>query len=458
MTGRPLRFLRSRRAASYLLVYLTVFLFIDTLLPFGGPQSEAVKEWALEHPALDRFVAPLGLHDPYTSPWFLVPALWLAVSTCACALERTVGALRAYRSRGMLTAADVRRLDAEPTVLFAFTPSEGHEPLAHAESVLRALRMRVRRGPAALTADSRALGLAGSPLFHVALGLLFVFAMLGWLTRWEGGFYALRDRPVTEVASSYLPGWTKGLFFGNGHTGYTFTVTEVIPDLSVDGVPVGTAVRLVVRDGERIVKEDLVRTNRPMRFGRTMVHHLKGRIGNALVFSIESSDTPEPVQTEVAFKTNAQSPSGVESWSAVLGMPGGGESSLLIEPARDRKVMVRVGAYGTEPEKSVALGRGESTALPGGGVFTVDELTRYAEVTVVHDWSVPVLYLMFVLSSLGAAITVALPYRRVYAKLVDAAGDGTAVLACVVLAQKSDPAFRLRLIEAFEVHGFERLD
>lgn len=462
MVRRAWSFLRSRRAANYLLLYLTVFFIIGTLLPYGGPESDTVRQWAERNPTLNRIVEPLGLHDPYTTPWFIVPALWLALSTCACALERTLGALKVYRERVLITHGIASRLGEHPDarLLAPVGVDAPHEVLEIAERALKGLRMRARRGPVVLTAHAHALGLAGSPLFHVALGLLFVFATAGWLTRFEGGFYAARNRPVRELATSYLPGASKGALFGDRHTGYEFTVTDVIAEHTVDGVVVGTAARLMVKDGDRVLADTLVHTNRPLHIGSMLVHHLKDRIGLAAVLSIEPTGGGAPLENEAFFPKDPADPARIGPWTGEVTLADGRTYPVRLDPRPAEEVTVTVGIPGSVDATSAVLGEGDAMTLPDGSRLRVLDLTRYAEITVVHDWSVPWLYAMFALGSIGVALTVFWPYRRVVLKVetLDASGsDRRSTLSCVVFAQKTDPAFRFRVLDGLQRAGFERI-
>lgn len=455
MLARVWRRLRSRRAASYLLVYLTIFFGIATLIPWGGPESVEVKTWAAEHPMVAPLVSALGMFDPYTTPWFLIPALWLAGSTCACAVERAISCGRTFRSRGRLTASDLTRLERPGVLRFRTPASAEPDTLARVAGVLaRRHRMKVRREPSALAAYARTLGLLGSPLFHVSMGLLFVLATAGWLTRAEGGIELIRGVPALEQESSYLSGSRKGVFFLDSYTGYELTLKEVAEAYELDGIVRGSAVTLEVRDNGALVASSDVYSNRPLRLGGTLIHHLKGRIGLAAIVSIEDTVSPQPVIMPIKFRMDANAPVGYAAYEATLTAPGREAIALSVSPERGARLRV-VTRRGTEPAITKLLRKGEPYAIPQGPTLEVTDLSRWAEVTVVHDWSIPWLYLMFTLGSIGVALTVFMPYRSVVAGVSDS--DPTE-LRVLVRTQRSDPAFRLRVAEALEADGFERID
>lgn len=455
--ARLWRGLRSRRVASYLLVYVTAFFGVATLVPWGGPESPEVMEWAAANPFAESVVRALGMHDPYTTPWFLVPALWLAASTCACAYERTVSALRVMRSQGSVKSGDLRSLEGADALHFRLPASGDADPLDRVAAVARSVGMRVRRGPVAIFGYSRSIGLLGSPVFHAAMGLLFVFATMGWLTRAEGGIALLRDRAKEDARASYLAGATTGLLFGDAYTGYELTVREVIENHIVDGVGRGSAARIEVRDDDRLVRSQLVYTNHPLRLGTTLIHHPKDRWGLAAVISVGDTGSVQAQTIEVPFERDPDAPLGHRPYLFTIEPSVGEAIDVSVTPDKAARLAILAGSRDRAIKSDAVIGEGESFVIPRGPRITVVELTRWAEVTVVRDWSVPFLYLMFILGTVGVTLTMYVPYRSLIARTARRADGDETVVSVVVRAQKNDPAFRLRVMEAFQNDGFERI-
>lgn len=136
------------------------------------------------------------------------------------------------------------------------------------------------------------------------------------------------------------------------------------------------------------------------------------------------------------------------------------QSFDIADPSTDTTVSIRVAAAGQGKAKLTVvdgtrqrehvMAVGDSRQISKGLVLTADRLGTYVKLTVVDDWSVPWLYLMFGLACFGSILSVFVPPRTVTAMLVtpEASVSGpaevpkqTRMLHYVVRCPKNDPAF-----------------
>lgn len=435
------RFLRSRRLAIWLIVGITAYSLLVTAVPLGSDADPKVKAWAAANPLAERFAQLLGLHHAYTTPWFLGAAALLTASTIACSLERTGQALRAWRQRGKVDSRLINRLEKSPTFVWV-APAEisDDDALMHAEKQLRGLRLSVKRGPSLVEARSNDIGALGSPLFHWGLVALFVLAGLGQLTRSEGVLPLRIGGTVQETHEAYTA-IKEAPLFNERHSGLRLTAVAINPDILVDGVKRGAAPRLELSgpDG-KLVKRQWVYPNNPLSY-RGMTVHSKDT-GPALLVSVRSRDA---TQTRVFYlKRSEEATYGIVPLTVEFA-DGNKVYPVTIAPRPGRRVAFIIsGPPKGIPAEQIAQAGG-TAKLPGGSVLEIVELGAYAELNVVHDWSVLPIYAAFALGLAGLALSIFMPPRVVWVKRASADTGGLKVL---VSNRRIDPAFGLRVRRA----------
>ncbi len=447
---RLLTLLRSRRLASWLLVGITVYAWVSTLVPLEWAGAAAIAKWDVEHPALAGIVALLGLHQAYSNPVFIIAVVLVTASTTACAWERSRFALRAWRARGAASEGALRRLRNSPTIVVDLPGDVGEQRALDATaSAIGAMRMKVRRGGSLVDGSSGAVGLMGSPLFHWALVALFVCVGLGRLTRYEGAVRVPVGETVEDARASYM--LNAGPLSGAAFTGVGIKVDRVDPALTVDGVARGaTPFVSIIKDGKAIVGH-WVYANNPLRYGPLLIHATdSGRAVLGTLLSTGNGGGDEPL---VLFFPPGFS-STLTSSRYQLTPPGATPLTLDVAPATGSRVAVAV--VGGSQGATRTVGVGQSVTLAEGLTLRVDALTAYAQLQVANDWSVPWIYAIFVAGSLGSALTVFVRPRTVRAAVLEGPGreDGAdrtgpfTRLHVVVTHGKSDPAFPGRVERA----------
>lgn len=454
---RVLKTLRSPRLVVWLFGLLIGYSALGTLVAQGSAGDATVSAWASAHRSLEPLVAALGFHRAFSGPVFLLLALLLAASTIVCAWDRTTHSVKAFRSRPAGPEL-IERLHTSPAVVIPLTSSE--EASAGIERVLRSGHLRVTRTGDVIEGVSARLGLLGSPLFHWSLALLFVVIAFGSLTRSEGVMDIVAGTSKPDLPSSYRL-LDKGPL-GTGASGRTIAVTDVARSFrSPNGVAQGVTplVELRSEDG-MLLARDRVYPNHPLRYGTTTIH----KSGDGLGVIARLDNGVQSTRQQVLFDFDEKSPSGVDPVELSIvdqagapvadvrfdlpplsSAPAGPAIALTIRPA---------GSSGSKESSSVVLEQGRSVSIAPGAELTAEKLSRYARLSVVDDWSVPVIYALFFSALAGLTISLLLPSRRVWVLIVrDEAG---ARLHVAVRHARRDPMFRQRIEAALSEAGMER--
>ena len=432
---RVVRFLRSRRLAIALLVGLTTYAWVTTLVPLQSVNPALVAQWDLQHPRLAVLVGILGLHRAYSSPVFIAAAVLVTLSTAACSWERTLWALRGVRSGTTVSEAAARRIKEQPSFTVGVDVADRDQALDAVAGRLRAVGLRVRRGPSLMQGTSGHVGYLGSPLFHWALVGLFMFAGLGQLTRYEGHTNILVGASNQDAAESYSQTLNTGRF-ARPYTGVMFTLEQLDLDFSANGVARGASPLVAVSDNGSLVQRQWVYPNKPLRYGSLLVHNVLS--GPAFVGTVKVEQTDEQQRIVLYFDPANPVPGTFE-----LPDPTTGEIiKTAIAPVVGQRVSVTAQTGSRLATDVVATG--EAATLAEGVTVRVDQLTEYSQLKVVNDWTVPWVYAMFVLICVGATISVFVSPRTVRVMSVESA-DGSFRLHVVVSHSVSDPAFSGRI-------------
>lgn len=434
---RLLATLRSRRLAIWLLVGVTAYSFVSTLVPLESVDPVAAARWDAEHPVLAGPVNALGLHRAFSSPIFIAVAALLTVSTALCAWERSAAAWRWWRSSGVVPARIGERLRSRPDVRFELSAGEASASLEVAARALSRLGFRGEVGPRAARFSSQQLGLVGSPLFHWALVGLFLFGGLGQLARYEGFANVLEGGSFADEPDGYNVALYRAAPFAPAHTGSLFTVEDIDPAFIAEGVVRGATPRVTLsRDGS-IVASGWVHPNSPLRDGALLVH--RARTGPALELTLVATETGQQQAQTLYFDTVSGPPESLD----VQVPTTEATYTVTFTPVPGQRVAIAASGSQGRDGATVTAGPGDEVGVAPGLSVRIDRLAGYVQLKVVNDPWVPAIYLMFVLGTLGVSLTVFLPPRAVYAFAVD--GSAGSTLSLVVEARRSDPALARRV-------------
>lgn len=414
--SRVWRFLRSRTLAIWIILAFVVYSGVATTLSDG--------DWTV----------------PYRSPIFLAIAVLLTASTAACAWERTRAALKNAPVR-LPSPPTIERLRTRPGIVVS--ASAGADQLGQAERALRRLRMRVVRTGDVLEARTGLAGAFGSPIFHWALALLFVFVALGQLTRAEGSMGVVAGHSKPDAPESY--GSIETGPWAGALTGRTIAVPAVETSFTANGVDQGMTPLIEIRDAQGdVLTSGYAYPNHPVRYRSMLIHADTDGLG--AVVSVAGAGETMTQQVLLDFKDDS-----AEVEPGILGIGDSSGATLftvMLEPTSDSTVanpLVRVRASrgesmpDTAPEIDMVVPCGGSVELPDGLTLTVIDLTKYARLTVVDDWSVYWIYALFVLAVIGLVMALFFPLRAVRVLAIDDS-DG-ARLHVAVRHGRGDPHF-----------------
>lgn len=442
------RLLRSRRLALALIAAVVAYCIVGTLVAQGSLTDPKVRAWQVAHPAFAGVARALGMHQAFSAPLFLVLVTLLAISTAACAWERTRTAAAAWRSGGRVTEAEIERLRTRPTIAVPVAHPAA-EAMGDVAGALWARRFGVQQGPKLIHATSGRWSVWGSPAFHWLLTLLFVVTAFGRLTRAEGQIAAPLGVPVKDVKSSYGK-LAEGPLYP-GHSGLTLVGSDLRDFTDAGGVPRGASPVVTLRDGDRVVAAQRVYANNPLRYGRLLIH--KAGYGLAANVSIESSRGVETGRAHAALDFAPSSASGttegrfdLTAGDAVLGIAYvtipldrvGGVARERLPSAPVLEVALASGESAAR-ERTVTLVKGATMPLPGGERMKFLGADYYVRLSVADDVSIYPMYALFVLTGLALCVSLLVPYRRVLVLLTDGA-DGPSFHA-LARGRRGDPLF-----------------
>lgn len=433
---RFLQFLRSRRLAIILLVGLTVYSWLATIV---SPVSGLSRLTSI--PFVTSIAETIGFDQPFSAPLFLLAVGLVTLTTGICAWERTRIAARGF-SRPSVTEAARDRLAGSPQFVVPVDEVgfDRRTATAAAIAVLRRLHLRVDMQDEVVTGTTRAWGPAGSALFHWALVALFIFVALGQLTRYEGYINVLPGGSFSDSEGSYSEGFSGGALAGQRYTGLILSVTEVDLNFVAGGTARGPSPRVMLSDGSRELKTQWVYPNGPLRHGPLLVH--SADTVPVFLGTVTTDTTSEDRKVTLYYDFDSREPQGFTLDDAA------GGSGITVTVAPTGGGVVEVGVRNGSAELTHTAGIGESVELKQGLNLRVDELTYAAQLHVVNDWTVPWLYAMFILGILGVSAAVFLPTRSVALMVVESPGgeaDGAALAGLVLNVRcshrRSDPAF-----------------
>ncbi len=402
------RFLRSRKVAVWLLLTCAAWSVVGTSVPAA-----------------------------FTSPVFIVLLGWLTTSTAWCAWERTRSAFRALRAHEGVPTATIARLEAASVIVTI--PGDVETARTAVTGALRSIGLKSRATPRVVEGRSGRLGLLGSPLFHWSLALLFLVIAAGQLTRSEG----LIGVPVGGAVDNVPPEYgiySQGPMRGARNQDLAVAVTAMSLENVVDGVDRGPTPTVQLRRSGRTVAQGAVYPNSPLRYGSVLVHFVDR--GFVAVFAISDADGTVVDLERAYFDFDEGTELGLGSGSIDLAATGIAGAATVAptrrdDPADAPRVRITIpGSAGVEPDLEMAVG---DSLKVGESTLTLESVSEYARLSVVDDWSVYLIYLLFGLATVGVTLAVLVPTRTTWALLTQV-GDDVEVRA-LTLRPGRDPAF-----------------
>lgn len=488
------RQLTSMRTALILLLLLAIAAIPGSLVPQTSSDPNGVIQWRARDPDLARVLDFFGLFSTFSSPWFSAIYLLLFISLIGCVLPRAFHHAKAVVAAPPRTPTRLDRLEGH-TVRSA--PGDRVEALAAARAVLRRRGYRVAEYasarssaglPDSVSAERGYLRETGNLVFHVALiGVLASVAVGGGLG-YTGQRVIAEGYSFTNVLSGY-DSFNPGRFFTDGdlapfsvrldslevtyeeqaYTSYgmpldydaTVTITElgqpprteqlkVNAPLSVAGTQVyllgnGYAPVITVRDPDGRVVFSQPTLFRPMTSTLASLGVVKIPDGLAEQVGMEGFLYPTAIRLESgAFASSHPDLRGplltLEVYTGDLGLDAGQATNAYV---LDTESLTKL-AGRDAPADTIAIRVGERAELPNGlGSIELSEIPRFVALDIHSDPAQGWVLAFVVLAVGGLLLSLFIPRRRVWARVVDGPG-GTHELEWAGLARGEDP----RLAEA----------
>jgi len=426
---RVIRLLRSPKFAAWLITVICLYLVIGSIFPQRDLDRAAYEVWAAQNPVLSSVTEAIGLDAPFVHPLFFILLAVLTVSTAICFVQRTQRALRILQYTGTIDEKKAVSIRRRHTMRFDIDEQhldKGHRQLTDA---LRQLGLKIYSGPVASHAVSGRWGLLGSPIFHWSLVGLLVVISAGMLTRSEGllGVVAGFERQDVEESYGLLQ---RGPLHGE-LSGFTIGVEEDLPlQYVANGIDRGAAPMVYLRDGERELARGRVFPNQPLRYSSYMVHLSDWGLG------IVTAITEEGMGDKVSQVFIDRNPVRPEEWGTATEVFFDGTGAEIArvnfstQPGTGAAKVEVIRADGTAENQ--IMNTGDIVQLREDVTLRIDHLGSYVRLSVVDDWSIPILYALMVIALAAVSVSILVPYRAVWI-VVDRSTSKAAL--CVTIHQ-----------------------
>lgn len=429
---RSVRFLGSAGFATSLLAIVGVWSVLGSLVPQGAASTTAVGAWAATHPLAEPVVRVLGLHQAYGSPLFLACILALGLSTGLCAWQRSKAAFGRARALRGAAATDAATLRAGHDFEVACDPAlSASDVLDAASRTLGDLGIRPKRRGDVLVSTSAPWSVWGSPVFHWALLALILALTVGNLLRAEGLMGVTVGQTKPDAPESYglintgpLHDWAR--------VHRSFRVDAFDPHYTSDGIDRGPTPTVSLLDASgAVVETQMVYPNHTLKSGSLTIY--PSDYGLSATFSLvgTSGVTAGRGAMLADFSTATTVGTVPVDYLGVSDRAGEPLYRIYVSVPLDRKDGAFVRKVPSVPMARVdvrtpdgtpvfvrTIGVGGRIPLPVGDL-RLEGVGYYARLSVVDDWSIPLLYVGLVVAVFGLTMTVLARQQIVLATLME---------------------------------------
>ena len=467
------------RTALFLLLLLAIAAVPGSLYPQRSADPNGVRFYYDQQPELAQVLDALQLFDVYSSVWFSAIYILLFISLVGCVLPRTKIHWHALRAKPVKTPVNLSRMPVHMHV-------EGD--LAAAEAVLKKLRFRFERQGDSISAEKGYLKETGNLVFHYALIGVLIAVGLGGGFAFSGQRVLVEGDSFANTLASY-DSFSPGIFFYEGELEpFTlkldkFTVQYDLNNRANIGQPIDF-IADVTLGTQQSLEQNKIRVNYPLEVpggnvyltgnGFAPVVTLRDGTGNIafsgpVVFmpqdgnmtSIGVIKAPDALPEQIGiiaffYPTAEQLESGAYTsiypdpldplmtmnvYTGDLGLDSGIPRNVY---ALDTSGMELI-AGRDGPAPALLLRVGDEVALPNNlGSIRFDGLLRFASVDIAHNPGGLWVLFFSMLALVSVTMSLMIPRRRVWFKLVE---GGKMELAA--LARGDDPGLE-QLLEQFK--------
>jgi cytochrome c biogenesis protein len=447
------RFLGSARLATWLLVVVGVWSMLGSLVPQGVPLESAVKAWAASNPLAESVVNAIGLHQAFSSPFFLACVLVLGLCTALCAWRRTKAAIGKGRTlrQAAAAAADRQSLTEVHDLGIECDPAlNGEEVLSLASGTLERLGIKTKRRDEVLAAVSSPWSVWGSPVFHWALLALILTLAGGQLLRAHGLMGVAVGQTKADAPDSYGV-VSSGPLYDWGSVHRSIRVDALEPAFVSDGIDRGPTPTVSLIDGAgNVIVKQRVYPNMTLKSGSLTIYPVTYGLSTTLstvtttgvetgreVLLVDFSDEATVGTVPLDYLKLSDKAGNLRyTISATVPLDRRGDAFVQAVPAQPTARVV-VSAPDGKPVLIGTISPGERIALPGAtGSLQLDDVGYYARLQVVDDWSIPLLYAGLFVALAGLTLAVVARQQIVLVTVVEGP-DGVKLVAKVRLWRNS---------------------
>jgi len=436
---------------------------VGSFIPQGESGTREVSAWALARPTLEPLVRALDLHHAFTAPVFLVAVSLLTLSTVVCSWRRTKVSISRTHALARARAADTEWLrathDFEVLCPAGLGPAEA---LAVASEALSGIGARTRHSGNLLTTVSPGLSVWGSPIFHWSLVAFMAVVLVGSLQRSDGLMAVAvgQTRPDTPASYGLL---RSGPLHNWAGVRRSFRVDAFEPDYQAGGLDLGPVPTVSVLDAQGgVIKTQRVYPNMMLHVGSVSINapdyglsatvSLVGtggvELGGAVQsvdFSQEATDGTIPLDPLVVYDSSGSAKLIV---SVTVPLDRSGERFVeWIPRAPTARVTVR------SPDGARIVDRvlkpGERLVLSNGDTLRLDGVGWYSRLSIVDDWTTPLVYGCMTLAMIGIGISVVFRQQWLVVGVLEDAGGLR--LAASMRLWRNCPATRAEIESALSV-------
>ncbi|WP_341358464.1 cytochrome c biogenesis protein ResB [Georgenia sp. M64] len=499
------RQLTSMRVALLLLLLLAVAALPGSLFPQEPQDPTAVDDYFTNNPRLAPWLERLGFFDVYSSPWFAAVYLLLFTSLIGCILPRIRVHWRALRAQPPRVP---RRFDRFP----AREERVVTEPRAVVQdTVMAALKGRYRAVVSGdgISAERGYLRESGNIVFHLSLIGILVSLAAGQLYSYRGQAVVIEGESFANSVVDY-DSFDPGTFFdASSLEPFTFTLESFESEFTVDTQARDFAAKVRVTEPDGTSRPEVIKVNEPMHAGGANVYLM----GNGFAPKITVRDGagqvafsgPVPFLPQDAVYTSkgvikvpdvtggqeqlgltgaflptaAMAPDGsgaysvhpqptaplmvLTLWAGDLGLDDGIPQNVYVLDTDDMRQVYEEAedgspgsADGGQRPVTLFLTPGQSIELPEGlGTVTFEALPRFVALDLRYDPTLPFLLVSSIAALVGLFASLFVPRRRLWVRLADSRGGGTAVSAAA-LARGDDPGLARDLARVLSAAGTVR--
>ncbi len=262
------RQLTSMRTALILLMMMGIAAIPGSLVPQRIVDPIGVREFFIANPDRAQWYDRFYLFDVYGSPWFSAIYILLFISLIGCVLPRTVEHFRAMRAAPPATPRNLSRLEHYES----FSGSAKSDELELAAAWFKKKRFRVVQNGDSISAEKGYLRETGNLFFHLSLILILVGVGLGSLFGFRGEAIVNVGERFINVPTSYDSLALGKLSSEAKISPFTIEVEKFVATYNpLTNAATDYSLNVRTIDGD-IVRDQLVKVNKPLTFGDTRVY------------------------------------------------------------------------------------------------------------------------------------------------------------------------------------------